>query len=130
MKMRANLKNSGIVLLEMILALTIFSLVVVALARSLQSSVEAATVQQKEQVIQEQMRSLLEWVQIDPKDPERIKPIDLENGVKLSPSVTKLEVKNKEGIELQNLYTLKISAEIQIAKTNLTRSIQMTVYAP
>ncbi len=116
--------------MELILALTIFSLVVVALARSLQSSVEAATVQQKEQVIQEQMRSFLDWVRLDPKDPDRMKALDLENGVKFTPSLIPLEVKNKDGASLTNLYTLQIQAQIPTTNTNLTRSIQITVYAP
>ncbi|MES2307460.1 MAG: type II secretion system protein [Verrucomicrobiota bacterium] len=130
MKMRIKNSTSGIVLLELILALTIFSLVVVALARSLQSSVEAATVQQKEQVIQEQMRSFLDWVRLDPKDPDRMKALDLENGVKFTPSLIPLEVKNKDGASLTNLYTLQIQAQIPTTNTNLTRSIQITVYAP
>ncbi len=123
-------KKRGIVLLELILALTIFSLVIVALAHSLQSSVEAATIQQQEQLIQEQMRSLLEWVRIDPKDPERIKSLDLENKVKLTPLLLPLEFKNKKGIDIKNLYTLKIEALIPTPTTNLLRSIQITVYVP
>ena len=122
--------KKGIVLLELILALTIFSLVIVALARSLQSAVEAATIQQQEQLIQEQMRSLLEWVRIDPKDPERVKSVELENKVKLTPTFLPHELRNKKGIELQNLYTLKVEAVIPTPTTNLTRSIQMTVYVP
>lgn len=120
----------GIVLLELILALTIFSLVIVALARSLQSAVQAATVQQQEQAAQEQMRSLLEWVRIDPKDPTRMKAVELENKITLTPSLLPLELENKEGEKLQNLYTLKIEALFPSATTNLTRSIQMTVYLP
>jgi type II secretory pathway pseudopilin PulG len=111
----------------LILALTIFSLVIVALARSLQSAVQATTVQQEEQAVQEQMRSLLEWVRVDPKDPLRMTPIVLENKTTLTPSLLPLELQNKEGDSLQNLYTLKIEALFPSAKTN---SIQMTVYLP
>ena len=122
--------TQGIVLLELILALTIFSLVIVALARSLQSAVQATTVQQQEQAAQEQMRSLLEWVRLDPKDPLRMKAVELENKVTLTPSLLPLELQNNEGEKLQNLYTLKIEALFPSATTNLTRSIQMTVYLP
>lgn len=120
----------GIALLEMILALTIFSLVVVALARSLQSAVEATTLRQQEHKIQEEMRSLLDWVKVNPKDKERFKVVELKDGTTLQPSLEPLEVKNEKGNNLQNLYTLKIEALIPQRQNKIKREIQLILYAP
>lgn len=120
----------GIALLEMVLALTIFSLVVVALARSLQAAVEATTLQQKEHQIQERLRSHLDWIKVNPKDQERLKEIELKDGTRLKSIFEPYLVKNEEGNELQNLFLLKVEAHIPHKTQPTIRSVQLILYAP
>jgi len=99
----------GFTLLETLLALMVFSLAVVALVEAVHQLGGTTLLMRREAEVQERMRSLfIEHTRLfDPKDEAQYKEGDVTYNVKR----TKLELKNRDGIPLNDLYEVRVTAE-------------------
>src|SRR6476660_4547236 len=96
--------RQGYLLLELILALTIFSLAIMGLARSLQVGIQTAAILNRENDIRLGLRSFLEEVRRKPVSEMAQTIADERLGVTFVSEVDELTVKDRNGNILKDLY--------------------------
>ncbi len=103
------MRTRGFTLLETLLALMVFSMAVVALVEAVHQLGGTTLLMRREAEVQERMRSLLiEHTRLpDPKDEAQVKEGDVTYTVKR----TNLELKNREGLPLTDLFEVRVTAE-------------------
>lgn len=122
------MKRSAFTLLETLLALMIFSLAVVALVEALNQLGNDTLHQRREAAVQERVRSLLVEHSRLPNAPEETK-IE-EEGVKFTIRRTKLDLKNRDGMPLSDLFEVRVTAEWLEGREPQTLSAETWVYPP
>lgn len=121
-------KHNGYLLLELILALTIFSLAVVGLARSLNMAIQTAAILNRENDIRVGLRSFLEEVRRKPLSDMATSYADERLGVTFTSEVDELTLKDKNGSVLRDLYKLHALATYEVGAEQREESVEMWVY--
>jgi prepilin-type N-terminal cleavage/methylation domain-containing protein len=121
-------KRRAFTLLETLLALMIFSLAVVALVEAVNRLGKDTLYQRREAAVQERVRSLLVEHSRLPNAPEEAKI--QEDGVSYLIRRTKLELKNRDGIVLSDLFEVRVTAEWFEGREPQTLSAETWVYPP
>ncbi len=101
---------SGYILLEMIIALAIFSIAVLGLAKALDNSLQVANALNRESAVLLSMRSFLEEVRRKPLSEMVTTAQDERLSVTLTSEVEPKEITTTQGTVLEDLYTLTIKA--------------------
>ncbi len=120
----------GYMLLELILALTIFSLAIVGLARSLNMGIQTAAILNKENDIRLGLRSFLEEVRRKPLNEMAQTIEDTRLAVTFQSEVSELELKDRNGAILKDLYKLHAFANYEVGPEQRQESVEMWVYKP
>ncbi|MCB1278633.1 hypothetical protein [Prosthecobacter sp.] len=106
----------------------IFSLAVVALVEAVNQLGKDTLHQRREASVQERMRSLLiEYTRL-PEPPEEAKI--QENDVTYTIRRTKLDLKNRDGLPLNDLFEVRVTAEWLEGREPQTTSAETWVYPP
>lgn len=122
--------RQGYILLELVIALTIFSIAVLGLARSLTSSLEVANIMNRDQMLRVGMRSFLEEVRIKPLAEMSASFTDTATGITYSSSAEPLTLETSGGSNLPDLHELTIQATYDYAGEQRSDNISVYVYKP
>ena len=123
-------KQQGYILLELIIALSIFSIGVLGLARTLNSSMEVANILNKDQRVRIGMRSFLEEIRRKPLNEMRASITDAATGVTYSSTAEPVSLTMTNGNTMRDLYNLKIVASYSAGNEQREESVDVYVYKP
>jgi prepilin-type N-terminal cleavage/methylation domain-containing protein len=121
----------GYVLLEIIIALTVFAVVVTGLASVLHSSLDAANLLRRQAAIERGIEALLIESQNKPKREEMIMTSkDEALGVEFRSELEELKWINRKGKPVKGLYLLRVVASDLRASNPLHDHAEVYVYRP
>ena len=106
-----HLRRQGYILLELIIALSIFAIAVVGLAKALNNSLATANILNRDYAVRLAMRSFLEEMKRKPLADMATTIQDPKLDLTLTSTVEPLEIKSKEGRAVTDMYTLTVKAE-------------------
>lgn len=124
------LKTGGYILLELIIALSIFAIGVLGLARTLNSSMEVANILNKDQRVRIGMRSFLEEIRRKPLNEMRASITDAATGVTYTSTAEPVSLIMTNGNTMTDLYDLKIVASYAAGNEQREESVDVYVYKP
>ena len=122
--------SRGYILLELIIALSMFAIGVLGLANALGTSVEVANILNKDQRIRIGMRSFLEEVRRKPLNEMSATIADAVTGVTYTSSIERVALTTTRGETLSDLYNLKIIATYSVGNEQREESVDVYVYKP
>ena len=120
----------GYILLELIIALAIFAIGVLGLARSLNASMEVANILNKDQRVRIGMRSFLEEIRRKPLNEMSVSTTDALLGVTYTSSAEPVALTMTRGNTMQDMYNLKIIASYAVGSEQREESVDVYVYKP
>lgn len=123
-------KTGGYILLEVIMALTIFSVAVLGLANSLKTGIETASIINRENAVRIALRSFLEEIRRKPIAEMTASSFDDRLQTTFSSTVEELSLKDRNGSVLKDLYVLHASASFGEGSEAQTETVDMYVYKP
>jgi type II secretory pathway pseudopilin PulG len=115
-------------LLELILALTLFSLAVLGLARSLQMSIQTASIINRDHDVRLALRGFLEEVRRKPLAEMTQSYLDPRLNLTLQSSLTPLQLRDRNGAVLNNLYTLRVATTYEVGTEQREEFLEVFVY--
>ncbi len=123
--------RSGYILLELVIALTIFAIAVLGLAKSLNMSLEVSNQLNRENAIRIGMRSFLEECRKKPTTSEMaMSAVDERLGVTFSSLIDPAGLTNSSGKTLADLYKLTVTATYATGGAQEEQSVMVYVYQP
>lgn len=120
----------GYILLELVIALTIFSIAVLGLARTLGTSIEVANILNRDNLLRVGMRSFLEEVRRKPLADLATTYADTSTGITYSSSIEPVSLTKTDGSTLTDLYDLKVLASYSVGTELREESVSVYVYKP
>ena len=114
----------------MVLAITIFSLAVLGLAKSLDQALSAANQLRRDQIIRIGMRNFLEEIRRKPLTEMSTTYVDPTYGVTYTSSTEPLSLRTTSGSTLSDLYTLTIKAGSTFNSVPEETTLSVYVYKP
>jgi len=127
---RKFVSRGGYILLELVIALSMFAIGVLGLARALNTSMEVANILNKDQRVRIGMRSFLEEVRRKPLNEMSTTYTDVATGVTYTSSVERVALTTTRGSTLDDLYNLKIVATFVAGSDQQEESVDVYVYKP
>jgi len=122
-------RSSGFVLFEVMLALIIFAIAVVGLARALNDTIGVTNSMNQERAIRMALESFLNEVRAKESTSEmNTEIVDTQRGISFMSAVEKSEVSNAEGNTLDDLYILTGTAKWGNGTEETTA--QIMIYKP
>lgn len=115
-------------MLELIIALTVFAVSVLGLAKALSNSMEVANILNKDQAVRMSMRSFLEELRRKPLADMPQTLTDATTGATLTSTVEKQDLSNKEGNTFTDIYKLTITADYTAAGQARYESVNVLLY--
>lgn len=126
---RARVQRSrGYLLLELILAMTIFSLTVVSFAQSLHMALQTSGILSRENDIRIAMRSFLEEVRRKPLNELTQTYTDPRLGVTFNSVPEEITLKDRNGTVLRDLHKLRVIATYEASGENREEVLEVWVY--
>ena len=125
-----NSRRPGYILMEMVIALTMFAIGVLGLARALNTAVEVANILNKDQRVRIGLRSFLEEVRRKPLTEMATSYADINTGINYTSSVDRVALTTTRGDTLSDLYNLKIVATYTAGGDIQEESVDVYVYKP
>ena len=123
-------RKQGFTVFEVMLALAIFSLVMVSLAVALEKTMDAFVISKKESLIRQNLESHLSQVRQQPLQVGTQSLGQDNDGVDYESEVKPLELTNQRNVTLVNLYQLIIRARWVENGTKEERLASIYVYQP
>jgi hypothetical protein len=120
----------GFVLWEIMLALTIFAVVAVALTTALQQTVEASILLRDESQIRLEIQNLLAEATSAKLKPGKLESQSSDGRVRYEREIRQVNAKNARGEVLPNLYEIVIRASWKSSGRARSDSASLTVYQP
>jgi len=124
-------RQGAYVLLEMIIALTVFAVVVSGLAQALHSSLDAANLLRRQAAIRHGLESILNEAKAKPKREEMAMTYrDDGLGIEFRSELEELKWINRRGRPVKSLYILRALATDVRASKPLKDTAEVYVYRP
>lgn len=121
----------GFVLLEIIIALTIFAVAVTGLAVALHSALDASNRLRRQAAVRRGMESLLAEARQRPKREEMLLTrVDEGLGIEFHSELEELKWVNEKGNPVRGLYALRVTAKNLRRDTEPEDSAEVYVYRP
>lgn len=130
MKTSAHKRRSGYILFELVIALTIFALAVLGLAKALNQALETANLLKRDQIIRIGMRNFLEEIRRKPITDMSTSQMDTTYGVTYTSSTEPVSLKTTSGGTLSDLYNLTIKATSSFDGVPQEDTLNVYVYKP
>lgn len=118
------------ILLELVLALTIFAIAVLGLAKALSQSMEVANLLRRDQIIRIGMRNFLEEVRRKPLTEMSTSTTETTYGVTYTSTTEPVSLKTTSGTMLSDIYNLTIKASSSFNGEAQEDSLSVYVYKP
>jgi len=116
------------ILLELVIALSIFAIAVLGLANSLSTSVEVSNILNRENAIQIGMRSFIEELRKKPLADMSTSYTDPNLGVTYTSKMERLGIRTTRGETLSDLYDLQVTALYTYGMEERTEYVSVYVY--
>lgn len=126
----ARSRNGAYILLEVIIALTIFSVAVLGLANALKAGIETASILNRENAVRIGLRSFLEEIRRKPLAEMAASTFDERLQTTFSSTVEKISLRDRNGSVLKDLYVLHATASHGEGSEAQTETVDMYVYKP
>lgn len=130
MKTRPLIRRSGYILFELVIALTIFALAVLGLAKSLNQALETANLLKRDQIIRIGMRNFLEEIRRKPLTEMSTSQMDTTYGVTYTSSTEPVALRTTRGDTLSDIYNLTIKATSSFDGVPQEDTLNVYVYKP
>lgn len=127
---RAPSRAGGYILLEVIMALMIFSVAVLGLANSLKTGIEMASIINRENGVRIGLRSFLEEIRRKPLAEMTANTFDVRLQTTFSSTVEEISLKDRNGSVLKDMYVLHARASFGEGSEAQVESVDMYVYKP
>ena len=128
--LRRSAAAGGYILLELMIALTIFAIAVLGLAKALNTSIEVANILNKDQRVRVGMRSFLEEVRRKPLEQMAMSMTDPVSEVTYASTVERVALTTTRGATLADLYDLKVVATYVVGADTRTETLSVYVHKP
>ncbi|MFZ2276548.1 MAG: hypothetical protein WAW39_02070 [Prosthecobacter sp.] len=122
--------SRGYILFELVLALTIFALAVLGLAKSLNQALETANLLKRDQIIRIGMRNVFEELRNKPLAKMSTTISDTTYGITYTTSTEALSLKTTSGGILSDMYKLTIHATSSFDGVPQEDTLDVYVYKP
>jgi len=123
-------KAGGYILFELVLALTIFSIAVLGLAKALNQALETANLLKRDQIIRIGMRNFLEEIRNKPLTEMSTARTDTTYGISYASSTELVALKTTNGGTLGDIYNLTIKATSSFDGVPQDDTLSVYVYKP
>lgn len=123
-------RGRGYILFELVLALGIFAVAVLGLAKSLNQALETANLLKRDQIIRIGMRNFLEEIRRKPLAEMSTSTTDTTYGVTYTSSTEPLTLRTTNGGTLNDLYNLTIKATSSFNDAPEEATLSIYVYKP
>ncbi len=123
-------RRGGYILLELIIALGMFAIGVLGLARALNTSVEVANILNRDQRVRIGLRSFLEEVRRKPLAEMTVSVADAVTGVTYTSSAEPVVLTTTRGGQLSDLYNLTVTASYTVGGETREESVSLYVHKP
>lgn len=120
----------GYILFELVLALTIFAIAVLGLAKSLNQALETANLLKRDQIIRIGMRNVFEELRNKPLAKMSTTIADTTYGITYTTSTEALSLKTTSGGILSDMYKLTIHATSSFDGVPQDDTLDVYVYKP
>ncbi len=130
--MKTNLQRRprGYILFELVLALTIFAIAVLGLAKALNQALETANLLKRDQIIRIGMRNFFEEVRNKPLAQMSTTTMDTTYGISFTSTTEALSLKTTSGNILSDMYNLTIHATSSFDGVPQEDTLSVYVYKP
>ncbi len=122
--------SRGYILFELVLALTIFSIAVLGLAKSLNQALETANLLKRDQIIRIGMRNVFEELRNKPLAKMTTTIMDTTYGITYASTTEALSLKTTNGSILSDMYKLTIHATSSFDGVPQEDTLDVYVYKP
>lgn len=122
--------SRGYILFELVMALTIFALAVLGLAKSLNQALETANLLKRDQIIRIGMRNVFEELRNKPLAKMSTSITDTTYGITYTTSTEALSLKTTRGGILSDMYNLTIRATSSFDGVPQEDTLNVYVYKP
>lgn len=123
--------RNGYVLLEIIIALTVFAVVVTGLANVLHSSLDGANELRRKAAIRRGLEAVLIEARHKPRREEMaVQHRDDDLGIEYNTSLEELKWVNRNGAPVRGMYVLRAQAVLKDAADRVADSAEVYVYRP
>lgn len=123
-------RSSGYILLELVIALTMFSIAVLGLARTLGTTIEIANILNRDNLLRVGMRSFLEEVRRKPLAELNMTFVDTSTGITYTSTAERVSLTRSDGNLLSDLYDLKVVANYSVGAELREEMVSVYVYKP
>ncbi len=130
MKTSHHHRRSGYILFELVLALGIFAIAVLGLAKSLNQALETANLLKRDQIIRIGMRNFLEEIRRKPLTDMSTTSMDTTYGVTYTSSTEPVTLRTTSGSNLTDIYNLTIKATSSFNDMPEEATLSVYVYKP
>jgi Tfp pilus assembly protein PilV len=130
MKTSRRHRRSGYILFELVLALGIFAIAVLGLAKSLNQALETANLLKRDQIIRIGMRNFLEEIRRKPLADMSTTSMDTTYGVTYTSSTEPVTLRTTSGSNLTDIYNLTIKATSSFNDVPEEATLSVYVYKP
>jgi|UniRef100_UPI003784F9FC Tfp pilus assembly protein PilV len=130
MKTSRRHRRPGYILFELVLALGIFAIAVLGLAKSLNQALETANLLKRDQIIRIGMRNFLEEIRRKPLADMSTTSMDTTYGVTYTSSTEPVTLRTTSGSNLTDIYNLTIKATSSFNDVPEEATLSVYVYKP
>lgn len=130
MKTSRRHRRPGYILFELVLALGIFAIAVLGLAKSLNQALETANLLKRDQIIRIGMRNFLEEIRRKPLTDMTTTSMDTTYGVTYTSSTEPVTLRTTSGSNLTDIYNLTIKATSSFNDVPEEATLSVYVYKP
>lgn len=122
--------GGGYILLELVIALTIFSIAVLGLAKTLNTSMEVINILNRDNLVRIGMRSFIEEIRRKPLAELSTTYTDTVHEITYTSSAEPVSLTTTRGGTLADLYNLKIVATYTVAGQPQEETVNLYVHKP
>lgn len=126
----ASRRRRGYILFELVLALGIFAIAVLGLAKTLNQALETANLLKRDQIIRIGMRNFLEEIRRKPLTEMSMSTMDTTYGVTYTSTTEPVSLRTTRGDTLTDLYNLTIKATSSFNDVPQEDTLSVYVYKP
>lgn len=130
MKRTSPASRRGYILFELVLALGIFAVAVLGLAKALNQALETANLLKRDQIIRIGMRNFLEEVRRKPLTEMSMSSMDATYGINYTSTTEPVSLKTTSGSTLSDIYNLTIKATSSFNDVPQEDTLSVYVYKP
>lgn len=130
MKTSSPRRPGGYILFELVIALTIFAIAALGLARALNQAAETANLLKRDQIIRIGMRNFLEEIRRKPITEMSTSQMDTTYGVTYTSSTEPVSLRTTSGGTLTDIYNLTIKATSSFDGVPEEATLNVYVYKP